>query len=393
MGPLSDLTASGAAVLKTLAKGMLGVLTLPGKVLGMALRGMLAAARWVWDGLKNLGAGLLSALTWPFRKGVEAAARVWRGVTGAVASAWKGIESLGAATFDAVAAPFRRVAEMAAGAWEWIRTSAAELWSGLGSLAQSAWSAVSAPFSWVADAATAAWSRITGAASAAWEGLKSMAGAAWEWIKAPFEGLASVASSAWETVKTAAASAWESVTTAVADLAGSAFESGKAILTTVPFSDAKEGPLADLTRSGMALLETLGGGIARAAEAPAKALERVFGFVGGLGRRVAAPAMLAGTLALTPVLAAEVPRVGGPMPVVRETTALAPSPEAPPERPLLPGETRGAPVPGPMIPGGPGVRAAHRHRGHHAARRPPDRAVRLPRPARAQDQELRDALR
>lgn len=382
-GPLSNLTASGAAVLKTLAKGMLGVLTLPGKVLGMALRGMLAAARWVWDGLKNLGAGLLSVLTWPFRKGVEAAARVWRGVTGAVASAWKGIESLGAAAFDAVAAPFRRVAETAAGAWEWIRTSAAELWSGLGSLAQSAWSAVSAPFSWVADAATAAWSRITGAASAAWEGLKSMAGAAWEWIKAPFEGLASVASSAWETVKTAAAGAWESVTTAVADLAGSAFESGKAILTTVgegikaavsapyeaarsalsfvrdllPFSDAKEGPLADLTRSGMALLETLGGGIARAAEAPAKALERVFGFMGDLGRRVAAPATLAGTLALTPVLAAEVPRVGGPMPVVRETTAPAPSPEAPPERPLLPGAMRGAPVPGPMIPGGPGVRA------------------------------------
>jgi hypothetical protein len=66
--------------------------------------------------------------------------------------------------------------------------------------------------------------------------------------------------------------------------------------------------------------------------------------------------MLAGTLALTPVLAAEVPRVGGPMPVVRETTAPAPSPEAPPEQPLLPGETRSAPVPGPMIPGGPGVR-------------------------------------
>ncbi len=43
--PVADLTASGAAVLKTLAKGMLGVLSLPGKVLSLALQGMLNAVR------------------------------------------------------------------------------------------------------------------------------------------------------------------------------------------------------------------------------------------------------------------------------------------------------------------------------------------------------------
>lgn len=68
-GPLSDLTGSGAAILKTLAKGMLGVLSLPSKVLGLALQGMLDAVRWVWNGLKSLGSVILSAVTWPFRKG------------------------------------------------------------------------------------------------------------------------------------------------------------------------------------------------------------------------------------------------------------------------------------------------------------------------------------
>jgi len=281
-GPLSSLTASGAAILKTLAKGMAGVLSLPGKVLGMALKGMLLAVRWVWQGIKSLGSGILSALTWPFRKGVELAASAWRGLTGVVASVWNGIKVLGTAALDAVTAPFQWISNTARNAWDSIRATATGLWSGLGNLAQSAWSVVSAPFTWIADAASNAWTHITNAASAAWDGLRSMAQSAWEWIKAPFEGLASVASSAWEKVKNAASGAWESVTSTVSNLAGSAFESGKAILTTVgegiksavtapyqaaksalsfvrnllPFSDAKEGPLANLTRSGSALLET-----------------------------------------------------------------------------------------------------------------------------------------
>jgi len=372
-GPLSSLTASGAAILKTLAKGMAGVLSLPGKVLGMALKGMLAAARWVWQGLKSLGVGILSAVTWPFRKGALLAASAWRGLTGVVASAWNGIKALGTAALDAVTAPFQWISNTARNAWDGIRATATGLWSGLGNLAQSAWSVVSAPFTWIADAASNAWTHITNVASAAWDGLRSMAQSAWEWIKAPFEGLASVASSAWEKVKNAASGAWESVTSTVSNLAGAAFESGKAILTTVgegiksavtapyraaksalsfvrnllPFSDAKEGPLANLTRSGSALLETLAGGIARAATIPARAIAGAFGFMNDMAGQVAAPAMLAGTLALTPVVAGEVPWAGTPPllgaePAAIETRTAA----APPEQSRLLGETRGVLVPG-----------------------------------------------
>ena len=371
-GPLSSLSNSGAAILKTLAKGMLGVLSLPGKILGMALKGMLSAVRWVWQGIKSLGSGILSALTRPFRKGVELAASAWRGVTGVVASAWNGIKGLGASAFDAVAAPFSWIGDVAGSVWDGIRSTASELWSGLGNLAQSAWSFVSTPFTWIADAASSAWSHITNAASMAWEGLRSMSQSAWEWIKAPFEGLASVASSAWEKVKNDASGAWDSVTSTVSNLAGTAFESGKAILTTVgegiksavnapyraaksalsfvrdllPFSDAKEGPLTNLTRSGSALLEALAGGIANAATVPAKAIAGAFGFMNDMLGRVAAPSMLAGTLALTPVMAGEIPSVGTPLfgtePAIMETR----SETAPSEQSRLLGETRGVLAPG-----------------------------------------------
>jgi hypothetical protein len=199
-----------------------------------------------------------------------------------------------------------------------------------------------------------------------------MSQSAWEWIKAPFEGLASVASSAWEKVKNAASGAWNSVTTTVSNLAGTAFESGKAILTTVgegiksavtapyraaksalsfvrdllPFSDAKEGPLANLTRTGSALLEALAGGIAKAATVPAKAIAGAFGFMNDMVGRVVAPSMLAGTLALTPVVAGEIPSAGTPFfgtePAIMETR-----PETtPPEQSRLLGETRGVLAPG-----------------------------------------------
>ena len=378
-GPLSSLTASGAAILKTLAKGMAGLLSLPGKVLGMALKGMLSSVQWVWQGIKSLGSGILSALTRPFRKGVELAASVWRGVTGVAAAGWNGIKTIGASTFDAVAAPFRWIGDIAGKVWDGIRSTAAELWSGLGNLAQSIWSFVSAPFTWIADAASGAWSHITNAASVAWDSLKSMAQNAWEWIKAPFEGLASVASSAWEKVKNAASGAWDSVTSTVSNLAGSAFESGKAILTTVgegiksavtapyraaksalsfvrdllPFSDAKEGPLANLTRSGAALIETIARGITRTATAPAEALAKAFGFMGDLAGRIAVPSALAGMLALTPVVTGDLPAVAGPVgrtesAAVESALGVHPAPD----QARLLGETRGALSPGATGAGG-----------------------------------------
>ncbi len=415
-GPLSDLTTSGAAVVKTLAKGMLGVLSLPGKVLGLALQGMLNTVRWVWDGLKSLGSGILSAITWPFRTGAEATSAVWRSVSTAASRAWNGLitlgrgaagvlsapfgwmqsaagtawngivsaaigfwGSIGRTAWSLVSTPFSWIAGTAGAAWDRVQTSAGAAWDGIanllqggwsriGSLFQSSWSLLSAPFDWIAGSAASAWSQITGTASTAWDSLKTMAQSAWEWIKAPFEGLASVASSAWEQVKTAASNASGSLASSVSALAGSAFEGGRAFMTAVgdgiksavsapyqaaksalsfvrnllPFSDAKEGPLADLTRSGAALIQTLAGGITKAASAPAEAMTRAFGFMTGLTGKISAPAMLAGTLALTPVMATEAPTLASSL----ESTGAAvpmerPAASLPTAQARLLGETKG----------------------------------------------------
>ncbi len=49
-GPLSNLTGSGAALLRTLAQGMLSVATLPAQAMSFVLQRMLGAARWVYEG-------------------------------------------------------------------------------------------------------------------------------------------------------------------------------------------------------------------------------------------------------------------------------------------------------------------------------------------------------
>ena len=205
-GPLSGLTASGSAILQTLAQGMTGVLGLPGRVLSC----------------------------------------VFEGVQSAAARGWQGLESLGTSALEVIAAPFHGIAE----------------------------------------AASSAWKRITTTTAGAWSGLKSMAARVGAWMKTLFAGLAAAASSAWNRVRTAVSSS--------------------------------------AVGGGSALLEKLAGGIAQA---------------------TIAPAMLAGTLALTPVLAEEVPQAGAPL-LRTDPTVLAARSAASPEASRLLAETRGALTPG-----------------------------------------------
>lgn len=73
----------------------------------------------------------------------------------------------------------------------------------------------------------------------------------------------------------------------------------------LPFSDAKEGPLSTLTRSGAALLEAFSSGIAGASKLPAQALRQAF----GVAKSAVLPTAVAGTLALTPAIAGAIPEV------------------------------------------------------------------------------------
>ena len=250
-GPLSNLTASGAAILRTLAQGMTGVLAVPGTVLGRAFDGVLKAVRTGWQAVRSLSASAVNA--------------------------------------------------------------------------------VAAPFPGLADAASSAWSRITSTAVGAWSGLRSMAQRAGQSMKAPFAGLATAASSAWNQGRTAASGAWEAVESRVAGLARTAAQSANAVRANAA--------------GGSTLLERIAGGIAEAATAPGRALSSALSWMNEGMRQVAAPAMLSGTLALTPVIAKQVPQSAAPHLRTESTVSVTPS-VASPEASRRLGETRGALAPG-----------------------------------------------
>lgn len=76
-GPLASLTASGSALLKTLADGMSLTQTLPAKVFGFAARGILSAAAGAWQQIKTAGGNLMDAASAPF----QMAGKLWDGLT------------------------------------------------------------------------------------------------------------------------------------------------------------------------------------------------------------------------------------------------------------------------------------------------------------------------
>ena len=139
------------------------------------------------------------------------------------------------------------------------------------------------PITWVVVAAVGAavliykyWEPISGFFVKLWDAVKVGSGAAWEWIKG-----------VWGSVTGWFGRLWTGVESFFSNV--SLFDAGKAILTTLgegilgaggwllgqiesvfgkvrdllPFSDAKQGPLAALTASGASIMGTLGEGVRR----------------------------------------------------------------------------------------------------------------------------------
>lgn len=261
---------------------------------------------------------------------------VWQMITGDI-SVVSGIRAIGDAVMSYLATPFLWAKDMAAAAW---RTIA--------SMGASAYTVVAAPFRWVASIAAAAWSWITSTASSAWSTIRSMASSAIGWLRAPFTSLARAASSAWSTVTSAVSGAFSSIMSSTRNLVSQAFQSGRSVMTTIangirsaasapfeaaraalsrlrrllPFSDAKEGPLSSITRSGSALLEAFSSGIARASELPSRVLRSSLGAAGSLLNTGLPAGALAGTLALTPMIAGPAPQAVSPISRSEDRTQL-----------------------------------------------------------------------
>ncbi len=231
--------------------------------------------------------------------------------------------------------------------WQMI-TGNVSVVAGLRAIGSAVTSYLATPFLWARDVVTAAWRAIVSSASAAWSGIRSMASSATGWLRAPFASLARAASSAWSTVTSAVSGAFSFVMSSTRNLVSQAFQSGRSVMNTIangirsaaaapfeaaraalsrlrrllPFSDAKEGPLSTITRSGSALLEAFSSGIARASDLPSRMLANSLGTARSL-LNVGLPAgALAGTLALTPVLAGSPPQPVSPISRSEDRTRL-----------------------------------------------------------------------
>jgi hypothetical protein len=119
------------------------------------------------------------------------------------------------------------------------------------------------------------------------------------------------------------------------------YEAAKSVFSRLrrllPFSDAKEGPLSTLARSGAAMLEAFSSGIAGASKLPSQALKQAFGFA----KSAMLPTAVAGTLALTPSIAGAMPEPVMPM-VAAQRAAVSSTDSRQTEQSRLLSVTRGA---------------------------------------------------
>ncbi|HPD17973.1 MAG TPA: phage tail tape measure protein [Planctomycetota bacterium] len=339
-GPLSDLTAAGAALIKTLCKGILGVILLPFQIIAALFRGLLAIAGAIWSGIKAVVAAgwrlvkgiagfAVDILAAPFRLALSVGKAIWSGVKSIVSAGWEAIKSVGSAVWSVVSAPFEWIGSAASSAWQGIKSAASSAWEGMTSMAASAAQVMSDAFSGIANAAASAWDWIKEKAAGAWEGIKSMASGAWEGIK-------SVASSAYEagkSVLTTVAEGAASVITAPYKVAKKAFNFLRSLL---PFSDAEEGPLSNLSASGRSILETMARGMQQVAGLPAKVFSRIWGFLTGPARVAQVePTALTGWLGgLARVLAGLVSTVASALPLASAVAAPMTSVAAAAEKPV-----------------------------------------------------------
>ena len=232
------------------------------------------------------------------------------------------------AAFYAVATPIAYgvgfLVGMFSDGWEGIRRVNRELWLDLKLIAVGTWNAVQNAlvagieavvgfFKWAWDgicmATSAAWAVITHIFSASWTGITMAVSAGWEAIKATFNSALALVTAAWNTaweaIKTTFTNIWEGMKTTLTgwmgwltDLGDVFLEAGKGLIDALwegikaawsglvdnvtglmgdlrdllPFSDAKAGPLSQLTASGSALVTTFSEGIGAVADVPIKAL-------------------------------------------------------------------------------------------------------------------------
>jgi len=335
-----DLSALGRKIMSSLVGGMSALLAAPERVLRAALEHALGAARSAFDALLALGEGLFVGLLRPLGFSVEPIRRFFASARQGAEVLWARLEEGGSRLVAALTWPWRAVRDVAAAAWQAIAGGSAGAAAGVRAMASASLAVLDQFFPGFVEQASRAWRAVADSADSAWASLGRSVRQAFQLVGELISPLVSSVAAAWANVPAALSGAWEGIRSAIGDLVGAAFDGGRAILTSLadgiratvaapyqavkvalervrdllPFSDAREGPLASLTMSGRSLLKTFSTGVARSEASPARAVEKAFARISALNRTLAAPAVVAGTLALTPAIAGSVPKVAPPVP-------------------------------------------------------------------------------
>ena len=253
----NGLFAAGRAMIVSLGKGILSMVTWPLTV----LKGMFRRFFSLFTGdaafgdagkgiIMGLVRGLLSVLGLP----TELIGGMVRSIFRVVQDGWEAIASLGQSVLGAIAAPFEAIASVAGAAWDGIKSAVSgvldstlgsvqrvvsrigELASGLGGVfsgtLSGAWVTLVAGGQGALSAAESVFSGITSSATVMAEGLRSVAAGIGEAWNTAFSAIRDAAGATWNWIRESAAGAWDSVRSGLAkagDLAGKAIDGAKGL--------------------------------------------------------------------------------------------------------------------------------------------------------------------
>jgi TP901 family phage tail tape measure protein len=216
---------------------------------------------------------LVGMFTKAWRVVADYTMEIWPLLKQVILGAWDGIMLVlgpGIAVFKAMfQTAWEAIKIVTLATWEAIKLTVVTIWNTVYESILLVWNLISGLFKAALQALTGDW-------SGAWETIKNTFSAVWENLKNLFTGWMSwltglgdifleagkgLVNALWEGIK----AAWDGLLTGVSDLL-------TGLRDMLPFSDAKDGPLSQLTASGSAFVTTFSEGITSAASAPIKAL-------------------------------------------------------------------------------------------------------------------------
>ena len=227
-GALSGLGASLLSGLQGAWAGVTGWLSGAAEAVATTLSG-------AWDrateGLSSLGTSLLSGLQ-----------IVWD-------SAVEGLSGFGTSILSGLQGAWASVIDWLSGAAEAVATTLLSAWTGIGELTATAWAGVT-------ESVSGAWTSIIEGISSFGASLLAGVSEAWNSVLAFFDGL-----NLYESGAKLLGTFIEGIMSRVSALVETVSGALSRVRSYLPFSDAHEGPLSQLTLSGSRLMTTLAEGV------------------------------------------------------------------------------------------------------------------------------------